>query len=119
MSEFLQYLAMMKRILLIMIMFFLVGCGGIVLKRQLDRVELGMSQTDVLEILGEPYRQSVQEVTNSGKLALWEYKKVGISISTDEEAPTPEDKKAERYYIRFLNGKVTEITRAVDGKVVE
>jgi len=117
MSEFLQYLAMMKRILLIMIIF-LVGCGGIVLKRQLDRVELGMSQADVLEILGEPYRQSVQEVTNNGKLALWEYKKVGISIST-EEAPTPEDKKAERYYIRFLNGQVTEITRAVDGKVVE
>jgi hypothetical protein len=119
MSEFLQYLAMMKRILLIMIMFFLVGCGGVVLKRQLDRVELGMSQADVVEILGEPYRQSVREVTDNGKLALWEYKKVGISISTDEEAPTPEDKKAERYYIRFLNGKVTEITRAVDGKVVE
>ena len=109
----------MKRILLIMIMFFLVGCGGIVLKRQLDRVQLGMSQEEVLEILGEPYRKSVHEVTDSGKLALWEYKKVGISISTDDEAPTPEDKKAERYYIRFLNGKVTEITRAVDGKVVE
>jgi mannitol-1-phosphate/altronate dehydrogenase len=110
---------MMKRVLLIMIMFVLVGCGGIVLKRQLDRVQLGMSQEDVLEILGEPYKQWVQEVTDRGKLALWEYKKVGISISTDEEAPTPEDKKAERYYIRFLNGKVTEITRAVDGKVVE
>ncbi len=109
----------MKRILLIMIMFFLAGCGGIVLNRQLDRVELGMSQKDVLEILGEPYRQSVQEVTDSGKLALWEYKKVGVSISMDEDAPTPEDKKAERYYIRFLDGKVTEITGAVNGKVLE
>jgi hypothetical protein len=37
----------------------------------------------------------------------------------DEDAPTPEDKKAERYYIRFLDGKVTEITGAVGGKVVE
>jgi hypothetical protein len=110
---------MMKRILLIMIMLFLVGCGGIVLKRQLDRVESAMSQEDVLEILGEPYRQSIQEVTDSGKLALWEYKKVGVSISMDEDAPTPQDKKAERYYIRFLNGQVTEITRAVDGKLVE
>ncbi len=109
----------MKRILLVLIMFFLVGCGGIVLKRQLDRVELGMSQGDVLEILGEPYRQAVQEVANSGDLTVWEYKKVGISVSTDEDAPTPEDKKAERYYIRFLNGRVTEITRAVGGEMME
>jgi hypothetical protein len=111
--------SMMKRILLVLIMFFLVGCGGIVLKRQLDRVELGMSQGDVLEILGAPYRQEVQEVADSGNLTVWEYKKVGISISTDEDAPTPEDKKAERYYIRFLNGRVTEITRAVDGAMME
>jgi hypothetical protein len=110
---------MMKRILLVLIMFFLVGCGGIVLKRQLDRVELGMSQGKVLEILGEPYRQAVQEVGDSGNLTEWEYKKVGISISTDEDVPTPEDKKAERYYIRFLNGRVTEITRAVDGEMME
>lgn len=109
----------MKRIVLVLIMFFLVGCGGIVLKRQLDRVELGMSEGDVLEILGEPYRQAVQEGADSGNLTVWEYKKVGISISTDEDAPTPEDKKAERYYIRFLNGRVTEITRAVDGEMME
>jgi len=110
---------MMKRILLVLILFFLVGCGGIVLKRQLDRLELGMSQEDVLEILGEPHRQAVQEASDNGNLTVWEYKKVGISISTDEDAPTPEYKKAERYYIRFLNGRVTEITRAVDGEMME
>lgn len=109
----------MKRVLLIMIMFSLLGCGGMVLKRQLDRVELGMSQADVLEILGEPYRETVQDVADRGSPTVWEYKKVGISISTDEDAPTPEDKKAERYDIHFLNGKVTKITRAVDGKTVE
>jgi len=109
----------MKRFLLLLIMFFLAGCGGIVLKRQLDRVELGMSEGKVLEILGEPYRKEVQEVVDRGNLTVWEYKKVGISISTDEDAPTPEDKKAERYYIRFLNGRVTEITRAEDGEMME
>lgn len=109
----------MKRILLVLIVFFLVGCGGLVLKRQLDRVELGMSQGDVLEILGEPHRQVVQEVAESEDLTVWEYKKVGISISTDEDAPTPQDKKAERYHIRFLNGRVTEITRSVDGERIE
>lgn len=109
----------MKRVLLIMIMFSLLGCGGMVLKRQLDRVELGMSQADVLDILGDPHTQKVQEVGEKGTLAVWKYKKVGISISTDEDAPTPEDKKAERYDIHFLNGKVTKITRAMDGKIVE
>jgi hypothetical protein len=110
---------MMKRLLLIMIMLLLVGCGGVVLKRQLDRVELGMSEREVLEILGEPYSESVQEVTDSGKLAVWEYKKVGISISTDEDAPTPKDKKAERYFIRFLDGQVTEVTTATHETLVE
>jgi hypothetical protein len=78
-----------------------------------------MSQGEVLEILGEPYRKEVQEVVDRGNLTVWEYKKVGISISTDEDAPTPEDKKAERYYIRFLNGRVTKITRAEDGEMME
>jgi len=110
---------MMKRVVSIMLVFALVGCGGVVLKRQLDRVELGMSQDDVLQILGEPYRETGQDVADRGSPMVWEYKKVGISISTDDDAPTPEDKKAERYDIHFINGKVTKITRAVDGKMVE
>ena len=109
----------MKSVLIVLSMFFLVGCGGMVLKRQLDRVASGMSQGEVLEILGEPHRKEVEELADGGNSTVWEYKKVGISISTDEEVPAPEDKKAERYYIRFLNGRVTEITTAVDGETLE
>jgi hypothetical protein len=111
--------SMMKSVFIVLSLFLLVGCGGMALKRQLDRVESGMSQGEVLEILGEPHRKEVEELGDARNSTVWEYKKVGISISTDEEAPTPQDKKAERYYIRFLNGRVTEITTAVDGKAPE
>ncbi len=103
----------MKRVLLFAVVLSLVGCGGVVLKRQLDRIDVGMTAQDVVQILGEPYDKRVEKVNDGGTLTVWEYKKVGLHISVDEEVPTPEEKKPEKYYIHFLDGKVTEISKAV------
>ena len=103
----------MKRLLVITVIICLVWCGGVVLKRQLDRIEVGMSAQDVLEVLGEPHNKGVEEVVDAGTLTVWEYKKVGVHVSLDEDVPIPEEKRAEIYYIHFLDDKVTGISKAL------
>ncbi|EIJ43627.1 small protein A (tmRNA-binding) [Beggiatoa alba B18LD] len=67
--------------MLCFLLFGLAGCmGSSISQNNFDKIEVGMTDTKVKEIMGEPDRSKVAGVTALGTEAYWDGEKASIRV---------------------------------------
>lgn len=71
----------MRQLIPLLLVLLLSGCGSKLSEENFDRIENGMSQQEVIAILGEPSETSNLQLGNlSGTSAVWEDDRTRITI---------------------------------------